>query len=252
MNPFHFGPRERPLFGTYHPPTRRPIRAEGVVVCNPLGLEYMRTHRALHRLARNLADQGHHVLRFDYYGTGDSSGDGGEADLSVWSEDADYAVEELRAIAGVMRVTLVGVRLGAAVALGLAATRTDIADTALWDPVVLGKRYLGELVRGSRSDRAGAAAAPSEAYGYALPERLQDQLDQLDLTSGDEPAVGRVGLFLSDPDPQTEALAQRLAGIGIPVEHRAFPDTGVWTDRKRMGNAVLAPDLVTEVCAWLS
>lgn len=249
MNPFHFGPPQRPLFGSYHPPTQRPIQPEGIVVCNPMGLEYMRTHRILQRLARSLADRGHHVLRFDHYGTGDSSGDGTDVELPLWQEDLDYAIDELCAISGVHRVSLVGVRLGGSLALSAAAARTDIADTALWDPVVRGRRYLAEL----QHAREQARTDPSvfEVHGYLLPEALRSQLDWMDCTIH-EPSVGRVGLFLSEPDPETAHLASHLAGIGIETERRDFPQPGVWSDRSRIGHAVLAPDLLAEMCAWLS
>lgn len=249
MNPFHFGPRQRPLFGLYHPPTRRPIRPEGVVLCNPMGLEYMRTHRALQRLARSLADQGHHVLRFDYYGTGDSSGDGNEVELGAWRDDVEYAIDELIAISGVLRVSLVGVRLGGTLAFETAASRRDVADTALWDPIVRGPRYLGELLRAPGPVRPGDPAA-FEVRGYLVPDALRAALDALDLTRH-EPPGGRVGLFLSDPDPDVTVLSERLEGIGVDVERRDFPEPGVWNDRRRLGHAVLAPDLVTEVCGWL-
>ena len=192
------------------------------------------------------------MLRFDYYGTGDSSGEGSDADLTLWSEDLDEAVEELRAISGVMRVSLVGVRLGAALALRPPPTADDIQDAALWDPVVRGRRYLGELLRARRT--AGTRGGTElEVYGYPLPGSLREQLDALDLTEGSRAGADAAWGFSSPiPIQIRRSWANEWDEMGIETERRDFPEPGIWTDRKRMGNAVLAPDLVAEVCAWLS
>mgnify|MGYP000938062683 CR=1 FL=1 len=45
--PFFFGPADRALFGCFHEPTGAVDRDLGVVLCNPLGHEAVRAHRAL-------------------------------------------------------------------------------------------------------------------------------------------------------------------------------------------------------------
>ena len=64
------------LFGIHHPPPdesgsgKRPA----VLVCPSIGHEHTRAQRALRILAEALARGGHHVLRLDYRGLGDSWG----------------------------------------------------------------------------------------------------------------------------------------------------------------------------------
>jgi len=72
--PFYFGSPDKLLFGCYHEPTLGRRRKCAVVVCQPVGHEYINSHRALRQLAARLCDAGFPVLRFDYYGCGDSSG----------------------------------------------------------------------------------------------------------------------------------------------------------------------------------
>ena len=83
MNPFFFGSSERPLYGVHHPPRERGPRESGVVLCYPMGQEYMRSHRAFRQLANLLTRKGHHVFRFDYFATGDSSGASGEGTFEM-------------------------------------------------------------------------------------------------------------------------------------------------------------------------
>ena len=73
MNLHFFGDSDAPLFGAHHP-ARRKSTGKAVVICPPIGHEYGRTHWMLRLLSAQLAREGVHVLRFDYFGTGDSGG----------------------------------------------------------------------------------------------------------------------------------------------------------------------------------
>ena len=67
-----------------------------MVLCYPWGSEYIHAHRALRQLATRLSMAGFHTLRFDYFGTGDSAGEMEDADLGVWEDDIETAIEELK------------------------------------------------------------------------------------------------------------------------------------------------------------
>ena len=146
MNPFYFGTSAKPLYGVYYPPRGGTARDVGIVLCYPMGQEYMRAHRAFRQLSNLLARAGFHVFRFDYYGTGDSGGDADVGTLTQWQEDIRAAIEELKDTAGVQKVALVGLRLGASLATVAAAGRSDVASVTLWDPVTDGAGYLDELL----------------------------------------------------------------------------------------------------------
>ena len=61
---FYFRQDDKPLFGFYHVPDGSPARAVGIVLCPPLGHEYIRCHRALRILGDLLAQSG-----FPFYGS---------------------------------------------------------------------------------------------------------------------------------------------------------------------------------------
>jgi len=75
VRPFYFGAPGKELFGCLHAPEPDCCLDCGVVVCQPFGHEYVNSHRALRQLAKRLVDAGFPVLRFDYYGCGDSRGE---------------------------------------------------------------------------------------------------------------------------------------------------------------------------------
>jgi len=147
MTPFFFGTADHRLFGAYQPSRRQDGRSRGVVLCYPCGHEYVPAHRAFRSLAGLLADAGHDVLRFDYHGTGDSGGDLEESTSPSWREDISMAIDELKDTAGADRVSLCGLRMGAAWAAQVASERADVDRLVAWDPVLDGREYVQALTR---------------------------------------------------------------------------------------------------------
>ena len=124
IEPFYFGQSETSLFGCYHAPEPGYPRPCGVVLCAPMGEESIRFHRAYRQLASRLSARGFAVLRFDYYGCGDSLGASDQGDIGQWQRDISAAIGELRRRSGVGTVCLMGLRLGATLATVVSATRT--------------------------------------------------------------------------------------------------------------------------------
>jgi dienelactone hydrolase len=144
MMPFFFGASDRRLFGVYDAPTGG-TSTQGVLICNPVGEEYFNAHRAYRTLARQLAGAGVHALRFDYLGTGDSAGELDQVHVDDWVEDIERALNELREMADVKTVGLVGLRVGAALAAAVARKNSEVDRIALWDPIANPEEYLARL-----------------------------------------------------------------------------------------------------------
>jgi uncharacterized protein len=51
MTPFHFGSRQRRLFGNYEPAQENPGKARAVVICHPIGNEQIFAYRTMRLLA---------------------------------------------------------------------------------------------------------------------------------------------------------------------------------------------------------
>jgi pimeloyl-ACP methyl ester carboxylesterase len=96
-------------------------------------------------LAVSIAGEGFAVLRYDHYGTCDSSGDFDDDTFFVeWTDQIRRSVEFLRSI-GAPSVSALGMRLGATI-LGHAAKLHDLelSSVVLWDPCESGRSYLRE------------------------------------------------------------------------------------------------------------
>ena len=240
MTAFHFGASERPLFGYYHAPGGPGSGA--VVICPPGAGEHQYAHRALRVLAQRLAERGRHVLRFDYSGTGDSWGEGTDADPAAWIADAGEAVQELRAMSGARRVDLVGLRFGGTVAARTAAGRPDVGRVVLWDPVLDGEAWLAELDPVPFGAGPGAAV---ELGAQLVSERFVDAVRRV--VPWDVPSrIGeRVLLLLTRP-----GAAEPLAHVeALEVERLEQPapwvvDESIWTGQ-------VPAQALARICDWL-
>jgi alpha-beta hydrolase superfamily lysophospholipase len=230
----HFGDHDRPLFGFYHPPDDGPsARATGVVLCNPLGTDHTRSERTYRHLAERLAAAGFACLRFDFFGTGDSGGDLASPDLvACWSKDIGFAVGELRRRSGAQSIALVGLRLGATLALAHAAERGDIDSLVLWSPCVSGAAFVAENAKLHkiylRIEPQMAEAPPprtdgEEALGLFLPRPLVEQLSQLDMLEASGRPAHRALVIDGGNLQGRDALMGRLREAGAAPELRTHP-----------------------------
>ena len=257
MLPKYFGPGGRQLFGAYHAPAGGSPRPLGVVLCNPGPHEYRQSHWAIRKLAVLLAKHGLHVLRFDYFATGDSAGDSAEGSLDQWVGDIHAAAEELRDISGVRQVALVGMRLGAALAVRAATGRLALADLVLWDPVVSGAAYLAQLeavqaqVLRERHYPEDNRQPPDELLGYLTPATMRHALAAVDLL--DEPPAQSPGALViaADDRPEYRQIHGRLQAAGVAVGYQVVPDATL-AGNAWISDTLLAHHIPEEIAAYLA
>lgn len=258
MHAFHFGSSGRRLFGVYHGAEQARVPSVGAVLCQPFGHEYIRTHRALRQMAAQLAASGIHVLRFDYYGCGDSAGDGEEGSIAQWVSDVHAAVDELKDTADVRRVSLVGVRLGATLAALAAAARDDVDTLLLWDPVQSGVDYvdrqrdLQARWLATRPWIASAAGAPDrELIGFPLTRALEHELVGLDLL-GVERWPARATTVLSSREIDVAPLASHLRACGATAGVVGLELDCDWDRAAAVHLVLLAQGIVQRACELLT
>jgi uncharacterized protein len=266
MHAFYFGTSKAPLFGVYHPPRGTSPRDHGVVLCYPWGQEYMRGHRAFRQLAFGLTRAGFHVLRFDYFGTGDSGGSSEEGAPEQWLADLDAAIDELQDMADITTVSLVGARIGAALAARVAERRDGIAGVVLWDPVVTGAAYLDEILSSPGAARAhaagnGAAVNGTAAIGddtvvlaavngFPVTRRMHTQVAALDVCAM-RPAAKDVHVIVSHERPEYERLRDALgAAAGVRSSYEHIPARGNWNEVDNFGSALLPQEVIQGIVKW--
>jgi exosortase A-associated hydrolase 2 len=145
--PLFFPSGDRALFGVLHRPPAGAGARPAFVFCHPLAEEKLWTHRVFVSYARQLAAAGYPVLRFDATGNGDSEGNFSDLSMTILCDDVRAAIAEVRRQTGATAVSLLGLRLGATVAMMVADEVPDIRELVLWAPVTDGEKYLQELLR---------------------------------------------------------------------------------------------------------
>ncbi len=255
----YFGAEGRPLFGFYHPPKDGPWRGVGVVLCPPIGTDRTRSDRAYRHLAERLADAGFACLRFDLFGTGDSGGDESAPGLlRAWLDDVGQAIREVRARSGAETVSVVGLRLGATLAMLHAAESGPVDSLVLWSPYVSGAGFVSEVTKLHklylRIEPALAGAAPTqrdgeEALGMLLPRALIDDLSKIDLL-GVRRRPARRTLFLDGGNVQgRDALTAHLRELGAESELRSHPGHKFLITVSH--RAALPEEILESIVGWL-
>ncbi len=216
-----FGDPGRPLLGWLSTPERG-LTSSGVLILPAIGYSYWSSHQTVRALAERLAGAGHTVLRFDYHGTGDSSGDQWEIDrLDAWRASATAAAAELRRL-GCRSLALVGVRLGATLAL-LDGAALGAEAVIAWEPVTAGRRHVREIRMLAMAVPAGDGRGGEEegtlvSGGVVFTPQTLDDLAKLDLDRIVERPAPRA-LVVSAAAGEPELIA-RLRALGCAAEHR--------------------------------
>ena len=133
------------LFSCLHRPGVGASSDTGVVVCYPLGHEYTHSYSTMVSMADQFAAAGLPCLRFDYHGTGDSSGDLRDPDrIGTWIGNIEAAVRHLKKTTGVDKVCLIGLRMGATMA-ALYSAKADVDFLILWNTCIRGDAFVRDM-----------------------------------------------------------------------------------------------------------
>jgi pimeloyl-ACP methyl ester carboxylesterase len=219
------------VFVWIHLPVDQMARG-GVLICPPLGPEYNWTYSTLRLLAKELAEQGFAVVRFDYSGTGQSAGDLTRA----WPkrgllDSIDQGAAVLREV-GIDRMSIVGMRVGGTAAATWATGHHALDALVLWDPSSSGQSFLREqralhmLRRTTAAESEGDLSSTEKSVGgveipgFVYPPEGVVELRRLKIVATDPPAAKRL-LIVHRPSGlgrTSRGLIEGSAGEALVVE----------------------------------
>ncbi len=228
VTPLYFGRPERPLFGMLHrqhdDPDFAPTR--GLVVAPPLLQEGIGAHRALWWLGERVAPDGITTLRFDWHGSGDSSGTSDQLTVGGLVEDMQAATDWMQCHARVGGVRQLALRSGCLVLLAAAARSTRPVDLVLWDPVLDGARLVQDWRRQHREQLAEVGryltgpqlSGPQDLIGFDVAGAFLDEMTELDVGTVVLPAGSRILVVGWHLDAEIDAMLERHEIDGIEVQ----------------------------------
>lgn len=214
-----FGDVNRPIFGRLTTPAGVVARG-GVLLAPPIGRELRNSRRALRTLALHLATDGFISLRFDHYGSGNSSGSMTDSEFdTTLLETVEHGVEILRSL-GNIPISAVGMRMGATI-VGTAAAMFDLGlmSFVMWDPCETGRSYtrelsaLGALGPDIISTDIGES---SKMLEYPLSDEAINRLSKFSLRLRSErPLAKRVFVVVRDDRPVSAKFRDLWESEGV-------------------------------------
>lgn len=266
FEPIRFHNDARELFGLYLPSAASVRRRHAVLLCSPFGQEAIRASRLYRVLGDRLQAAGFDVLRFDYYGTGDSAGDDAEFDLDGAVRDAVRAAALLRERSTPARLSFAGLRLGASIAaLASAELPQGLDHLVLFEPIDDGPAYLSALAEANRDALAGAFSSrwsidaglrafnlpgdDTESLGFATTPAMRAQLALRLPPGGRWPGQSRA-LHILAADGQTYASWRNTAGTTRVVVQPSRSDID-WATNSALNNAIVPRPWIEALLAAL-
>lgn len=137
--PFIFENKGQKLFGILHQPGD-PHKQTAVIFLHGWGTYRIGPHRMFVEAARAFASAGFPCLRFDFRGRGESEGNVAEITLLDMIDDAKQAVREMLKQQGISQIVLIGLCSGGEVAVGTAATDSNVIGAVLLSTPLLGRQ----------------------------------------------------------------------------------------------------------------
>jgi len=255
MKPLFFGEAERRLYGVYHPPAKASRHA--VLLCYPGMQEYNAAHWIFRRLATSLSREGHHVLRFDYFGTGDSDGESDITTPESATADIHTAIRELRDLSRAREVSLVGLRFGAACAAMACASGFSARQLVLWEPIIYGAMYVRELE--AQDERRNLVLLHAdrtrgrrdELLGFPFNPKVRAGTEAIDLTTGPPVTAKRVIVLSSEQRDEQRALRDWYERSGVPTELRTVQEPDEVAGRSMRERPMLSNAVLLELAAEL-
>jgi pimeloyl-ACP methyl ester carboxylesterase len=255
MKPLFLGNSARRLYGVYHPPARGSRHA--VLLCYPGLQEYNAAHWAFRRLASMLARDGHHVLRFDYFGTGDSAGESVDANPLGGVEDVKQAAQELKDLSGARDLSIVGMRLGAVLAALACVDALKVRRLLLWEPVIDGRAYVRELELWDERRNlfllhaARTRGRRDELLGHPFPSDVRAAIEALDLTRIGTPQADRTVILTAEPRQSHETLRAALERAGVAAKIKQAAESATNGEQEVRERALLSNSVLLDMAEEL-
>jgi exosortase A-associated hydrolase 2 len=253
VNPVFLNGVKGRIFALHFCPITSP-RAH-LVFLPPFCEEMNRCRHLVADQAKRFANAGYSCLILDPYGTGDSEGELADASWEGWRADAITGVQWCEQKFSIP-VILWGLRLGALLALDLAATHVgQFTKLLLWQPVTNGKTYLTQILRARIAYLTGNALPPEtteemrfrlqqgeniEVAGYVLGGNLTRDIDNMTMSSLS--SLSEVDIYWlqqtarpeEPPAVGVQKAIDQLVAQGNSVEMTLFQSPQIWQLSERV------------------
>lgn len=260
MKSLHVKSNNEQLYTVVHSPPKNIeiTRKHAVVICSPITNEHDTCYWAMRQLALRLSRLGFHVVRFDYFATGNSSGASQQVSLQTCVQNivdiGQFIVESSKS----EKLTYIGLRLGAALA-SMSSIKQPPDHLILWDPVISGKNFLIELAMMHKKFLQKMKRTEShnhklgrEYLGYPYSDNLIAELNQIKQDDIELPANTSLSILTSPDNIEQAQFIEKVRNSQLPFQHE---ETTKWPinsqDIKTLDSSFLPGQSINQICNFL-
>ena len=180
--PLFIGESHETLYGVLHQnQSNNRFSNTVLIICPPVGIDYMNSHRSLRHLADEIAQMGTPCLRLDYLGTGNSADGLRTDDISNFLNSIQKAYQFIQNDLKVKQIALLGFRFGATLA-ALASEKLDIEYLILWSGIYQGRSLLREIrLLQKMSTIVDTKSETIDAGGWEINKLTQDAIHNINI-----------------------------------------------------------------------
>lgn len=255
------------LFTLHYQPDRPAESGICILVSPPLGEEMNRCRYMCNLLAQEATGLGMGLLNIDPFGTGDSEGLYRQTNWQTLEEALLLGADKAKSL-GYHRVILLGIRVGALVAMDIAPRIPNLHSLIFWQPSISGQSALTQLLRIKlaaslgRSEDAGSIkqfeqmsseGQMIEISGYEVsPEHFQSLKQahfEQSIDAVEQPIYWLTTLASAErKPPRAESqFLEKWVGNGKKIEHFEVIAPPFWQVHER----TLAPTVIEQTVTLL-
>ena len=266
--PYYIIRGNKNIFAVLHTPGSV-INKKGIIFLHPYAEEKQYVDRIFVHFARLLCSRGYFVMRFDFYGCGDSEGNFEELTFESQISDIQSISNQFIRDTGIGEISLFGVRLGASIAIQYAGIDKNINNLILWSPIVNGAEYAATLLRNkifasfAEKKKISKENILNELYsegrvdidGYYLTKHYYDFLNDMNVTNSVHVCKGNVFIGITKSESsfygKYDFLVQQLQNNGIKCDLVTTDDKMYW-NQHTFYELYFPHDLINHTLDWIS
>jgi exosortase A-associated hydrolase 2 len=227
-----------------------------VLIVPPFAEEMMKARQQFTQFAIAMASESVTTSVIDVRGTGDAEGELADANWAHWRDDVALAFQTLESIGP---VTVIGLRLGALLALdACAAHALKPASMMLWEPQLNGKTAIKQFLRiaavaakvQGREETAATNTSGQEVGGYWISSVLERDIAGTTAPATLPSRSALVVRLAQEPTPSIppawDAPIGAWRAAGSSIETAAIQSPAFWTTPEITVN----PSLIEISKAW--
>lgn len=223
-------------------------KSTAIILCKPIWGERIRTHRIYTNLARSLRKDGYYSITCDYFGDGNSDGDSQEMTFSTMMRDINGLIDRILEEKKADHIILLGIRLGADIALHINDRQKRNIHKILIEPVLHLNSYLNDVLRANLTTQMAVHkkvvktremlieemknGAAVNIDGFLIDNRLWESFEKVDRKGFLESAAENINLVVLNTREKLENKYQDLLAGENTITVSKIKREFIWTGWK--------------------